>query len=111
MIHKKYEFDSKQQFETLKLDVPHIFVENAEGEEDFTYNCEDLIVVLDELPLTEPEYDNEGNITNEVEWSGKYHVDALWIQETNEPESWKDYLIQLDNIGVHGFAGIEYKTE
>jgi hypothetical protein len=82
--------------------------DDGNGNEKFHYTCQDTIVVLDELPLTEPEYDAEGNITNEVEWSGKYHVDALWIEEANEPDSWKPYFIQLDNIGVHGFAGIQY---
>jgi hypothetical protein len=108
MYHKKYEFDSKEQFETLKLDVPHMFEKNQNDEDVFVYTCQDLIVILDELPLSEPELDEFGNIVGDVEWSGKYHVDALWMDEANEPDSWKEYFIQLDNVGVHGFAGVNY---
>lgn len=102
MYHKKYEFDSLEQWETLKLDLPHEMVENQDGGEDFTFTCEDTIVILDELPS---EFDENGSPTA---WSGKYHIDALWSAEENEPDSWKPYLVQLDNIGAHGFAGVTY---
>lgn len=69
------------------------------------------VVVLGNICVKEPELDEEYNIVKDAEYSDTYHVDILWQNESDEPESFKPYFIQLDNEGVHGFAGIDYLNQ
>lgn len=54
-----------------------------------------------------------GNIEVADGFSNKYHVDVLWAfddEEESHPESFANKKIDLNNDGVHGFAGVDYLT-
>jgi len=124
MKHLKYEFTDESKFNELKLLIPHeitsdnptpIYDDNgAEIIEEgfnvyFNYTSGDNIVPLGNVIITEGVYNDDGSWATEPVFSNKWHVDILWLDSKNEPEEFKPFLVDLDTIGVHGFAGIEYK--
>lgn len=113
-LFKKYEFSSKEAADAL-IDV----LPSATDEEGNTYPTHrHSIVRLGYLWVTQPTFDEEGNVVAEGVLSDKYSVDILWdgsslIDEEGNviyPEGWEDAEIQYDESwqsrnGYHTFAG------
>lgn len=111
MKHIKYEFDTEADFDTAKLDIPHEVETDAEGNDYIFFTSGDTISVLNKIFIEYPTYDEAGNMVSDGVISDKFHVDILWLDEANEPDSFKDYAIVLDNIGIHAFAGVDYLNQ
>jgi hypothetical protein len=74
------------------------------------------------LWITEPTYDEDGELLTEGVSSDMYSVDVLWraseITETNEegneeidyPYGWVSKEIDVEGNGVHTFAGWSYSN-
>lgn len=93
-IVKKYEFESEEQADTkisALEDKGHTFVK------------------LGFLPITELQFDEDGNPIQQGEYSDKYSVDVLWSGLEQSPYGWKSYEISVEGNGVHTFSGYEYK--
>jgi hypothetical protein len=97
-LFKKYEFNTKQEADSLIDALPH-----SQDEEGNSYPAHShTIVHLGFLTLKAVEYDEEGNVIKEPVLSTKYSVDVLWKDEAAD---WSDYEIQVEGNGVHTFAG------
>ena len=117
-LFKKYEFDSQDQAESRIAALPHQEDEDGNSQPSHSHT----IVKLGYLPITEPTFDDEGNVVTEGEYSTKYSVDVLWraseITETNEegneeidyPYGWVSKEIDVEGNGVHTFAGWSYSN-
>ena len=101
-LHKKYEFNSKEQAEQKIAALPHI-TDDLTGESHLEGNH--IIVHLGHLWITEPTYDIEGNIETEGVASDKYSVDVLWRELESSPYGWASYEIKVEGNGVHTFGG------
>jgi len=113
-IFKKYEMASKEAADALIDALP-----SATDEEGNTYPTHrHSIVRLGYLCVTEPIFDEEGNVLTEGVQSDKYSVDVLWDgdslmdEEGNivYPNGWEDAEIQYDpswqsRNGYHKFGG------
>ena len=115
-IFKKYEFDSQSQAESRIDALPS--VQDEDGNEQPAH--QHSIVKLGYLWITEPTYNEEGEVETEGVESDKYSVDVLWkagqITETDEegnesivyPFGWEDKEITVEGNGVHTFAGLNF---
>ena len=109
MLHVKYEFPDKETYDTCKLDIPHVIeTDEDSGEDYFTYTSGDCVAVLGNIIITEPTFDEDGNELTAAVHSDKWHVDVLWLTAEAEVESFKEYKVSIDGLGIHGFAGIVY---
>tara|TARA_R100000388_G_scaffold71943_1_gene52121 strand:+ start:2607 stop:2936 length:330 start_codon:yes stop_codon:yes gene_type:complete len=107
MIFKKYEFDNKEKFDEVKETLPKETV--TDGDESYDVELySHTIVELGNIMLKEPEFDEDGEITKDAEFSTKYHVDILWVDVDSQPTEFEQYEVVLDNNGVHSFSGINY---
>ena len=100
-LFKKYEFNSQEQAEEKIAALPHDT--DDEGNEYPTH--QHTIVKLGYLWVTEPTFDDEGNVETEGEQSDKYSVDVLWNDLDSSPYGWATYEISVEGNGVHTFAG------
>ena len=100
-LFKKYEFDSEAQALDKIAALPH--ETDEDGNEYPTHSH--TVVKLGYLSLTEPTFDDEGNVVEEGEYSTKYSVDVLWSGLDESPYGWKSYEISVEGNGVHTFAG------
>jgi hypothetical protein len=110
MKHKKYEFTNEEKWNEVKINLPHEIIEESENNE-ICFNGTECISILGNLVTTEAEFDDEGNITKNPEFSTTWHVDILYINAEDEPEALKEFVIELNNIGIHGFAGVDYLNQ
>jgi hypothetical protein len=99
----KYEFSSKEQFET-KFKALH--TEDEEG--NLIPKSRFTITQIGHLVLEQGVYDEEGVEITPPVMDDKWHVDALWRDLDDHPYGWKTYSIDLDSEGVHGFVGLKY---
>jgi hypothetical protein len=99
----KYEFNSKEQFET-KFAALH--TEDEEG--NLIPNSKFTIVSIGHLVIEEGVYDEEGVEITPPVMGDKWHVDALWKDLEDHPYGWKTYSIDIDTEGMHGFMGLSY---
>jgi hypothetical protein len=106
-IFKKYEFNSQEQAEEKIAALPHDT--DDEGNEWLSGNH--TIVKLGYLWVTEPTFDNEGNIETEGVASDKYSVDVLWNDLDESPYGWKSYEITVEGNGAHTFAGWNFNEQ
>ena len=100
-LFKKYEFDSEAQALDKIATLPH--ETDEDGNEYPTHSH--TVVKLGYLRITEPTFDDEGNVVTEGDYSAKYSVDALWSGLDESPYGWKSYEISVEGNGVHTFAG------
>jgi hypothetical protein len=100
-LFKKYEFDSEAQALDKIAALPH--ETDEDGNEYPTHSH--TVVKLGFLPITEPTFDDEGNVVEEGEYNTKFSVDALWSELDESPYGWKSYEISVEGNGVHTFAG------
>ena len=100
-LFKKYEFNSQEQAEEKIAALPHDT--DDEGNEYPTH--QHTIVKLGYLWVTEPTFDDEGNVETEGVQSDKYSVDVLWNDLDSSPYGWATYEISVEGNGVHTFAG------
>ena len=105
-IFKKYEFNSQEQAEEKIAALPHDT--DDEGNEWLSGNH--TIVKLGYLWVTEPTFDDEGNVGTEGVASDNYSVDVLWNDLDESPYGWKSYEITVEGNGVHTFAGWSFKS-
>ncbi|QDP57521.1 MAG: hypothetical protein Unbinned2072contig1001_35 [Prokaryotic dsDNA virus sp.] len=103
MKHIKYAFNSQSEWDNLKLDISHEVETDEDGNEFIFFNGGDTIAELGNIVLSQ---DGE-----DVVYSDTWHVDILWLEEDNEPESFKEFALVLDNIGIHVFAGFNYLNQ
>ena len=102
----KYEFDSKSAYET-KLKA----LGTAKDEDGNDYPThKHSLVALGNIVIIPGEYDEEGNETKAPILSNKYHVDVMWIGLEDHPDGWKKFAIDIEDNGVHMFAGIDYAS-
>ncbi len=106
-IFKKYEFNSQEQAEEKIAALPHYT--DDEGNEWLSGNH--TIVKLGYLWVTEPTFDEEGNIETEGVASDSYSVDVLWNDLDESPYGWKSYEITVEGNGVHTFAGWNFNEQ
>lgn len=106
-IFKKYEFNSQEQAEEKIAALPHDT--DDEGNEWLSGNH--TIVKLGYLWVTEPTFDEEGEIETEGVASDKYSVDVLWNDLDESPYGWKSYEITVEGNGVHTFAGWNFNEQ
>ena len=100
-LFKKYEFNSQEQAEEKIAALPHDT--DDEGNEYPTH--QHTIVKLGYLWVTEPTFDDEGNVETEGVASDMYSVDVLWNDLDSSPYGWKSYEITVEGNGAHTFAG------
>jgi len=101
----KYQFDSKEQFETK---YKALGVETDEdGNEVPTHKH--VAVRLGHIVIEKAEYNEEGVITKEAVYSTKYAVDMAFFGLDTHPYGWKSYSIDVVGEGVHSFAGVSYQ--
>ena len=106
-LFKKYEFNSQEQAEAKIAALPHDT--DDEGNEYPTH--QHTIVKLGYLWVTEPTFDDEGNVETEGVASDKYSVDVLWVDLDESPYGWKSYEITVEGNGVHIFAGWNFNEQ
>lgn len=105
-LFKKYEFNSQEQAEEKIAALPHDT--DDEGNEWLSGNH--TIVKLGYLWVTEPTFDNEGNVETEGIASNSYSVDVLWNGLDESPYGWKSYEITVEGNGAHTFAGWSFNS-
>ena len=105
-IFKKYEFNSQEQAEEKIAALPHDT--DDEGNEWLSGNH--TIVKLGYLWVTEPTFDDEGEIETDGVASDSYSVDVLWNDLDESPYGWKSYEITVEGNGAHTFAGWSFKS-
>lgn len=106
-IFKKYEFNSQEQAEEKIAALQHDT--DDEGNEWLSGNH--TIVKLGYLWVTEPTFDDEGNIETEGVASDMYSVDVLWEDLDESPYGWKSYEITVEGNGAHTFAGWNFNEQ
>ena len=106
VIFKKYEFNSQEQAEEKIAALPH----DTDDEGNQWLSGNHTIVKLGYLWVTEPTFDDEGNIETEGVASDKYSVDVLWEDLDESPYGWKSYEITVEGNGAHTFAGWSFKS-
>ena len=106
-LFKKYEFNSQEQAEEKIAALPHDT--DDEGNEYPTH--QHTIVKLGYLWVTEPTFDEEGNLETEGVASEMYSVDVLWNDLDESPYGWKSYEITVEGNGVHTFAGWNFNEQ
>ncbi len=104
----KYEFNDYEQAQK-KIDDLGYEIEVIEGEEIKHINHGHCVVELGNIIISHPEYDEDGNIIKETEYSNKYHVDVLWDGIEDHPYGWKSYAVVPEGNGLHTFFGLEYE--
>ena len=100
----KYEFDSKSAYET-KLKA--LGTAKDEDGNDYPTHSHSL-AALGNIVVTSSECDEEGNETKAPVLSDKYHVDVMWIGLEDHPYGWKQFAVEIQDNGVHMFAGVDY---
>lgn len=111
MVHIKYEFTDEATYETAKLDIAHEIEDDGEGNTNFYFISGDTIAPLGNITLTPATFDEDGNELTAPVLSDKWHVDVLWAAAENEPDSWKAFAVTLSDLGIHGFAGVDYLSQ
>ncbi len=106
-IFKKYEFDSQEQAEEKIAALPH----NTDDEGNKWLEARHTIVKLGYLLVTEPVYDDNGEVEIEGLASDKYSVDVLWEGLDESPYGWKSYEVNPEGNGVHTFAGWSFNSK
>ena len=99
----KYEFLSKEQFET-KFKALH--TEDEEG--NLIPKFKFTVIQIGHLKIEDGVYDEDGEVITPAVTDDKWHVDALWQDLEDHPDGWGDFNIDLDTEGMHGFVGISY---
>ena len=97
----KYEFENKEQFDTLK---------------DLHLTDEDnnligvAVVEVGHITIEEAILSEDGEVIKEAVYSDKFAVDILWqsIEPLTELESFEVYP---NPRGIHSFAGLDYLYE
>ena len=105
-LFKKYEFDSQEQAEEKIAALPH--ETDEDGNEYPSHNH--TVVKLGYLWVTEPTFDEEGEIETEGVASEMYSVDVLWNGLDESPYGWKSREISVEGNGVHTFAGWSFNS-
>lgn len=105
-IFKKYEFDSQEQAEEKIAALPH----NTDDEGNQWLAARHTIVKLGYLLVTEPVYNDNGEVETEGVASDKYSVDVLWEGLDESPYGWKSYEVNPEGNGVHTFAGWTFNS-
>lgn len=111
MKHIKYEFDTEESYNAARLDIPHEIETDEQGSEIIHFTSGDIISVLNKIYTEYPTYDEAGEEITAGVISDKFHVDVLWLDEANEPDSFKPFAITLDNVGIHVFGGFDYLNQ
>ena len=106
-LFKKYEFNSQEQAEQ-KIAALGTTTDD-EGNEYPTH--QHTIVKLGYLWVTEPTYNEEGEIETEGVASDSYSVDVLWNDLDSSPYGWASYEITVEGNGVHTFAGWNFNEQ
>jgi len=106
-LFKKYEFNSQEQAEQKIAALPHDT--DDEGNEYPTH--QHTIVKLGYLWVTEPTFNEEGEIETEGVPSDSYSVDVLWNDLDSSPYGWASYEITVEGNGVHTFAGWNFNEQ
>lgn len=106
-LFKKYEFNSQEQAEQKIAALPHDT--DDEGNDYPTH--QHTIVKLGYLWVTEPTFDDDGNIETEGVASDMYSVDVLWNDLDSSPYGWASYEITVEDNGVHTFAGWNFNEQ
>ena len=99
----KYEFNSKEQFET-KFKALH--TEDEEG--NLIPKFKFAVIQIGHLVIEDGVYDEEGEVITPSLMDDKWHVDALWYNLEDHPYGWGDFSIDIDTEGMHSFLGISY---
>ena len=100
-LFKKYEFNSEAQ-----ADEKIAALGTATDEDGNEYPThKHTVVKLGYLWVTEPTYDEDGNVETEGVASDMYSVDVLWSDLDSSPYGWGTYEISVEGNGVHTFAG------
>ena len=111
----KYEFDSKQQFETKKASLG--VAVDEDGNEYATHKHS--IVELGRVVLIQGEYNDNGTELAAPILSNKYHIDVAWdlsdtysdegeIVKVKHPYGWASHSVSIDGNGMHSFLGLDY---
>jgi len=91
----KYEFNSKEQFDTKLEALVDVKFDKAE---------------LGHIVLASAVVDEEGvEVSPEVISEG-WHVDMIFHDIEDHPYGWKSYNVDLASEGSHGFSGLCYLT-
>lgn len=108
----KYAFNSedqaKEKIEALGLE------QDENGYTSPTHNH--TVVELGYEVLGQAIYDEEGMVSDAI-YGDKYLVDVLWENlepdedgEIDHPYGWKTYSVDIEDEGIHGFAGLRYQS-
>jgi len=89
----KYEFNSKEQFDTKFEALSDVKFDKAE---------------LGHIVLASAVVDEDGEEVSPEVISEGWHVDIIWYDIENHPYGWKSYNVNLSSEGLHGFAGVSY---
>ena len=100
-LFKKYEFTSEAQANTKIAALPH--VQDMDGNDVPSHRH--TIVKLGHLWITEPTYNEEGEVETEGVAKTQYAVDVLWNNLTESPTGWASKEVTPSGNGVHTFAG------
>lgn len=98
MQYRKYEFNTQQEWNTLK--AAHIQI----AKNGTTQNAS--VVELGNLITVPGTYDNDGREITPPTYSTKTAVDILWHEDTI-PSAFKQYEVWPSSIGKHTFQGME----
>lgn len=98
MQYRKYEFNTQQEWATLKT---------AHLQFDINNNPKNASVVeLGNLIITNATYDAQGNMLTPPTYSTKIAVDILWHEDII-PSAFTQYEVWPSTIGKHTFQGME----
>ena len=100
----KYEFNSKEQFET-KFKALHTEDEEGNLIPKFRFD----VIQIGHLKIEDGVYNEEGEVITPPVMGTKWHVDALWRDLDDHPYGWKTYAVDVADEGVHSFLGIPYQ--
>ena len=114
-IFKKYEFQDEETALTRINALP--------SDEDGNPTHSHAVVKLGFLWITEPTYDEEGNVVNQGVKSDKYSVDVLWFGSelldeegvVDYPYGWVSKEVEydetwIDQNGAHTFLGWKHDS-
>jgi len=89
----KYEFNSKEQFDTKFEALSDVKFDKAE---------------LGHIVLVPSVLDEDGEEVTPAVISEGYHADMIWHDLEDHPYGWKRYNVNLSSEGSHGFKGLNY---
>ena len=107
-IIKKYEFENESIVDKL---IYNLGVETDEDGNEYQTH-KNAIVKIGNFIVKNGEYDDDLNEITPPVLYDKFCVDVFWNDENdNAINDWSEFEINIDNEGIHSFAGVKYISD